>query len=89
MLSFSVPHEKDFFNFSVEIARVMFAGSRNMTVPRQTCRDLISAFGRLGFCFLTGCAKGVDESFRHALAEQRSMQSQPSLHALSRRGQRD
>ena len=70
MLSFSVPHEKDFFNFSVEIARVMFAGSRNMTVPRQTCKDLISAFGRLGFCFLTGCAKGVDESFRHALAEQ-------------------
>ena len=70
MLSFSVPHEKDFFSFSVEIARVMFAGSRNMTVPRQTCKDLISAFGRLGFCFLTGCAKGVDESFRHALAEQ-------------------
>jgi hypothetical protein len=69
MVTFSVPHNKDFFNFSVDTGRVLFAGSRNLFIPRQICNDLIYQFGRLGFAFLTGCAKGVDESFRHALAE--------------------
>jgi hypothetical protein len=69
MVSFSVPQDRSFFNFSVEQGRVMFAGSRNMSVPRQVCKDLISAFGSLGFCFMTGCAAGVDESFRFALSE--------------------
>ena len=69
MLSFKVPQDNGFFDFSVEIASVMFTGSRNISIPQQTCRDLVSAFHRLGFSFLTGCAKGVDESFRHTLAE--------------------
>ena len=67
MVSFSVPQGRSFFNFSVEQGRVLFAGSRNINVSRQVCNDLISAFGSLGFCFLTGCATGVDESFRKAL----------------------
>ncbi len=69
MISFSIPLESGFFNFSVESGRVMFAGSRHGWVSRQTAGSLISAFGRLGFSFLTGCAKGVDESFRLALSE--------------------
>ena len=69
MVTFSVPNNKDFINFSVDTGRVLFAGSRNIIIPRQTCNDLIYQFGKLGFAFLTGCAKGVDESFRHALAE--------------------
>ena len=69
MVTFSVPHNKDFFNFSVDTGRVLFAGSRNITISRQICNGLIYQLGKLGFCFLTGCAKGVDESFRLALAE--------------------
>ena len=69
MVTFSVPNNKDFINFSVDTGRVLFAGSRNITIPRQICNGLIAQLGKLGFAFLTGCAKGVDESFRHALAE--------------------
>ncbi len=69
MISFSVPDGKSFFNFKVERGRVMFAGSRYGSVSRQVCKDLISQLGKLGFAFLTGCANGVDESFRLALAE--------------------
>ena len=59
---------KDFFKFSVESSRLLFAGSRYKVIESQICGDLISAFGSLGFTFMTGCAAGVDESFRHALA---------------------
>ncbi len=69
MVTFSIPQGREFFNFSVENGRVLFAGSRDMSISRQVCNDLISAFGNLGFSFLTGCASGVDESFRKALAE--------------------
>jgi hypothetical protein len=69
MVSFSVPQGRSFFNFSVERGRVLFAGSRYGCVSRQVCKDLISAFGSLEFSFLTGCASGVDESFRLALSE--------------------
>ncbi len=69
MVTFSIPQGREFFNFSVENGRILFAGSRNMSISRQVCNDLISAFGHLGFSFLTGCASGVDESFRKALAE--------------------
>ena len=69
MVHFSVPQGKGFFDFSVESGRVLFAGSRYGHIPRQVSSDLVSMFGRLGFAFLTGCANGVDESFRHALAE--------------------
>ena len=69
MVSFSVPQGMNFFNFSVESGRVLFAGSRYGCVSRQVCKDLISAFGSLGFSFLTGCASGVDESFRLVLSD--------------------
>ncbi len=71
MIDFSVPvKDKDaggFFNFSVETGCIMFAGSRYMTIPSGVCSDLVKAFGRLGFSFITGCANGVDASFRRAL----------------------
>jgi len=56
------------FRFSVSERAVLFAGSRSAELPLQTCSLLISQFARLGFGFLVGCAKGVDHSFRHALA---------------------
>jgi len=72
MVTFSVPvscgDSKKFFNFKVEPVSVMFAGSRHGFVPDTTASLLVSAFGRLGFSFITGCASGVDESFRKALA---------------------
>jgi hypothetical protein len=75
MLSFSVPikslnqkQSKSFYSFSLTHKAVLFAGSRNNTLPKQTCSNLIEAFARLGFGFFVGCANGVDRSFRRALA---------------------
>ena len=69
MVSFSIPLGKDeFFTFSIEPRCLVLAGSRKRFIDKQVCSDLISAFGSLGFSFLTGCAKGVDECFRHTLA---------------------
>ncbi|MBN2545216.1 MAG: hypothetical protein JXB50_05415 [Spirochaetes bacterium] len=70
MTTFSVPvreHDGRFFSFSVDAGAVLFAGGRDRTVPFQVCSDLIKAFRGLGFAFMTGCASGVDESFRKAL----------------------
>ena len=69
MILFSIPVKDGFFSFNVENGRVLFAGSRYATLDRKICSSLINRFGRLGFSFLTGCANGVDESFRHALSE--------------------
>ena len=54
--------------FSVRQLGVLVAGSRNGTVPRETCTALIDGLGGLGFAFFTGCASGVDACFRNALA---------------------
>ena len=74
MLSFSVNTVKDsgspaLFNFSVETSLLAFAGSRSMTVSPVICNDLVSIFGSLGFSFITGCADGVDASFRRAISD--------------------
>jgi len=80
MVSFSIPitsgsylcgsskHKGDFFNFSVNYGRVVFAGSRYGHVEPETCRLLINRLGSLGFSFATGCAPGVDKCFREALS---------------------
>jgi len=72
MITFSVPlkdrSQGGFFNFKVEPGAVLFAGGRHLTLPQQVCSDLIKAFRSRGFAFMTGCASGVDESFRHALS---------------------
>lgn len=72
MATFSVPFKAGkkpcFFSFNIESRALMFAGSRNITLSDKTCSLLINAFGRLGFSFLTGCASGVDQSFRKALS---------------------
>ena len=88
MVSFSVPQKSGFFNFSVESGRVMFAGSRHGSVSRQVASDLISAFGGLGFSFLTGCASGVDESFRLALSESAFSESSIIACAFKERAER-
>ena len=74
MLSFSVNTTADsgrqsVFSFSVESSLLAFAGSRSMIVDPLTCKDLVSMFGSLGFSFITGCADGVDSSFRSAISD--------------------
>ena len=71
MVSFSIPTGKTadtFFNFTVENRCLLFAGSRNFELNPSLCSHLINSFGKLGFSFLTGCASGVDKSFRYALS---------------------
>jgi hypothetical protein len=72
MIEFKIPLKGlRFFKFSLESEQLMFAGSRHLEVEAQTARDLVKAFGSLGFSFMTGCANGVDASFRKALSESR------------------
>ncbi len=68
MVTFSIPDKHSFTEFKVEAGSVMFAGSRYLKIPQETARLIVSGFDRLGFSFLTGCAAGVDESFRSVLA---------------------
>ena len=55
--------------FSVAGRMVLVAGSRHLEVAGRTCRDVLEGFHNLGFHFIVGCADGVDQSFRLALAE--------------------
>ena len=52
-----------------------FAGSRHGSVSQETAHALISGFTSQNFSFLVGCAPGVDQSFRKALAA-----AQPPVH---------
>ena len=54
--------------FSEEARSVLFADSRHGRVAPRVCRGLIQQFDRHGFSFFVGCARGVDASFRTALA---------------------
>ena len=55
--------------FSVRQLGVLIAGSRNGTVPQETCGALIDGLGSLGFGFFTGCSSGVDACFRNMLLQ--------------------
>ena len=69
MSEFQIPlKDSSFFTFRLESRRLLFAGSRYFEVREETARDLVMVFGSLGFTFMTGCAAGVDRSFRNALA---------------------
>ena len=67
MVCYSVPHRSGFHDFNVEPV-VMFAGSRHGYLPRKVTESLVLALAKEGFSFLTGCAKGIDYSFRLALS---------------------
>ena len=72
MVEFSVPGVaggREEFRFSVSGHMVLVAGSRHLEVDGRTCRDLLEGFHLAGFHFFLGCARGVDKSFRKALAE--------------------
>ena len=91
MTTFSVPtHDKEggFFDFRVATGSVMFAGSRHLEIPDQVCSDLIKAFSFHGFSFITGCATGVDHSFRRALALSESKESSLVACAFKERAER-
>lgn len=57
------------FRFSVAGHMVLVAGSRHLEVDGRTCRDLLEGLHLAGFHFFVGCARGVDKSFRRALAQ--------------------
>jgi hypothetical protein len=67
MVCYSVPHKNGFHDFNVEPV-VMFAGSRHGILPCKITETLVLALAKEGFSFLTGCAKGIDFSFRKALS---------------------
>jgi hypothetical protein len=60
-------HFKPLPHFQVATRSVDFAGSRHGSPSPYITRSLVHVFGELGFGLLTGCAHGVDESFRSAL----------------------
>ena len=74
MLHISVPQEgahqtnHRWLTFEVPPAPVMFAGSRNGLVDSESARLLVQAFHNAGLSCSTGCATGVDESFRKAFS---------------------
>ena len=55
------------FSFSVSQRMALLAGSRRLSLPQAVCRDLLHQLAYQGFHFYTGCAPGVDASFRQAL----------------------
>jgi hypothetical protein len=70
MFEFHIPLKgSSFYSFKLEGSRLLFAGSRSFEVNEEQAKDLIKVFGSLGFSFMTGCATGVDASFRKALAD--------------------
>ena len=72
MVEFSVPAaggSRAEFRFSVAGHMVLVAGSRHLEVDGRTCRDLLEGLHLAGFHFFLGCARGVDKSFRKALAQ--------------------
>jgi len=94
MIKFSVPvktakRDKHFFSFTVKENAVLFAGSRNAAVSRHTAQGLVSSFARLGFSFFVGCAKGIDQCFRNALAGSDYAQNTFVACAYTRRIQRN
>jgi hypothetical protein len=68
MVCYSVPQRSGFHDFNVEPV-VMFAGSRHGLLPRKVSESLVLGLAKEGFSFLTGCAKGIDYSFRLALSK--------------------
>ena len=74
MLQISVPkqgaHQTNhrWLTFEVPTAPVMFAGSRNGLVDSELARLVVQAFHNTGLNCSTGCATGIDESFRKAFS---------------------
>ncbi len=72
MVEFRVPAaggSRAEFRFSVAGHMVLVAGSRHLEVDGRTCRYLLEGLHLAGFHFFLGCTRGVDESFRRALAQ--------------------
>ena len=70
MVTFSVTHAPSLegLTFQVRGRSVAFAGSRHGNVPPPAARQIVHCFHTLGFSFMTGCANGVDKSFRQILS---------------------
>lgn len=94
MVKFSVPEKttqqkQHLFSFSVRDNTVLFAGSRNACIKEQLAKGLVDAFARLGFGFFVGCARGIDQSFRKALAKSQYAERAFVACAFSKRVQRN
>ena len=68
MLYFCVPKpEGSQLNIKTPGQTVCFAGSRHLSANSQTASCLVNMLGSLGCHFITGCAEGIDKSFRRVL----------------------
>jgi len=75
MVQFNLPlppkhngSQQGMYSFAVPQKTIMFAGSRNLNLQHNTCLLFIHILANLGFGFFIGCATGVDQAFRKALA---------------------
>ena len=68
MVTFSTALHAEGQQFQVRGRAAAFAGSRYAQVSEHICRPVIHCLHTLGFTFMTGCAPGVDQSFRRVLA---------------------
>ena len=68
MVTFSTTPNLEGQQFQVRGSAAAFAGSRYADVPEKIARPVIHCLHALGFTFMTGCAAGVDKSFRRVLA---------------------
>ena len=68
MVTFSTSSSLEGQQFQVRGSAAAFAGSRYADVPENISRPVIHCLHALGFTFMTGCAAGVDRSFRQVLA---------------------
>ena len=74
MVTFTTSPHSDGLTFQVRGSVAVFAGSRYGNVPESISRPVIHCLHALGFTFMTGCAPGVDQSFRCVLASPRYAQ---------------
>ena len=58
------------FRFRVQPLGVLLAGSGSGRLPEAMCRQVVRHLSAEGFSFFVGCATGVDQSFRQALARE-------------------
>ena len=94
MVQISIPinpesAQEEYYSFNVQPRSVMVAGSRNLELSRDFCRRVANELHTRGFGFFVGCARGIDKSFRKALAKSKYAERAFVACAFSKRVQRN
>ena len=88
MLYFSVPKpEGSQLHIHTPGHTVCFAGSRYFSANAETASCLVNMLGSLGCQFITGCAQGVDRSFRRVFLNSKYKEKCFVACAFSRRAE--